>query len=275
MPIADVSERSLTELQSLAGRAVVVTGGARGMGAAMGRRFAEAGCSVLLADRNADQVGETANKIAAESGRTVLGVAADVTDAAAVQSVVDRAVGEFGRLDVWVNNAGVYPNRALLDTDEQTWDRVNDLNVRAAFFAAQAAARAMIAAGNGGVIVNFSSTQGFKAQGDGFAAYVTSKHAVVGLTKSLAGELGRHGIRVLGIAPGLVLTEGVAEMQEQMMKTATPELIRAFEAGEMARPLGRPCVPDDIARVAVFLASDMSMIMTGSVVFADAGDSIR
>ncbi len=163
----------------------------------------------------------------------------------------------------------------LLDTDEQLWDAVNGLNVRAMFFPAQAAARAMIRAGHGGVIINFASTQGFKAQGDGFAAYVTSKHAIVGMTKALAGELGRRGIRVLGIAPGFVLTEGVAEMQEGFRQHTIEELLLAYRAGELARPLGRPCVPDDIARIAVFLASDIAAIMTGSVVFADAGDSIR
>ena len=193
----DVSLLPLAELASLAGRTAVVTGGARGIGRACGARLAEAGAAVLLADVDVDGAAEAAATI----GRGSFATRVDVRDAASVRALADQALADRGRLDIWVNSAGIYPGRPLLDLSEDDWDAVVDVNLRGTFVGAREAARAMIAAGNGGVIVNVSSTAAYRAAGVGVAHYVASKFGVRGLTQSLAVELGPHGIRVLAIAP--------------------------------------------------------------------------
>ena len=162
MAVADVSDRMLTDLLSLQGRAAVVTGGAVGIGYAIADRLAEAGADVVLGDVD-DTAPSVAQLSARHPDRRVLGTRLDVTDGGSIIAVADLAVAEFGRLDIWVNNAGIYPSVPVLDMTDDDWDRVLDVNLRGSFIGAREAARRMIAAGHGGVILNIGSTAGYQA----------------------------------------------------------------------------------------------------------------
>lgn len=193
----------------------------------------------------------------------------DVADEASDDALADRAVAELGGIHIWVNNAGIYPSTPFLEMGPADWDKVLDINLRGTYLGARAAASAMSDAGGAGVIINLASTAGYKAAGPGVAHYVASKHAVRGLTKSLAVELGPLGIRALAIAPTLVETPGI-----EAGRTAFEEAGLGDMLAQMAdlAPLRRNGVPDDVARVALFCASDMSILMTGSTLPVDAGD---
>jgi NAD(P)-dependent dehydrogenase (short-subunit alcohol dehydrogenase family) len=203
MQAPDVSSRPIAQLISLEGRTAVVTGGARGIGLAIATRFAEAGANVLIGDLNKSGAEEAAEAIAREFGHQAIAVELDVTSGASIAAAADRAILELGGLDIWVNNAGIYPSTPLLEMTDQDWDKVLDVNLRGTFIGAREAGRRMAEAGQGGVIINLASTAGYRAAGPGIAHYVASKHGVRGLTKSLAVELGPHGIRVLASHPAV------------------------------------------------------------------------
>lgn len=272
MAIKDVSSTTLAELISLQGRSAVVTGGAAGIGYAIADRLAEAGASVIIADLDAASASTAADALAAKHGRKVLGLQADVTVPNDVRDVADRAVADFDRLDIWVNNAGIYPGTPLLDTTDEQWRKVQAVNVDGLFAGAREAARRMAEDGKGGVIINITSTAAFRSHGPGLAAYVASKHAVHGLTKSLAVELAPIGVRVLAVAPTAIDTPGVELSRESLKQAAGVDM---FDALVHELPLGRVGVPDDVARVVLFAASDLAAFMTGSTLVVDAGDLVR
>lgn len=267
MPIADVSARSIPELVSLRGRVAVVTGGAQGIGKAIARRFAEAGAAVLVGDLDGPKAVEAAEALALETRGVVRAAHVDVRDGESIGALAQHAVDEFAAIDIWVNNAGVYPTTDLLGMSDADWDGVLDINLRGTFLGSREAARRMVARGAGGVIINLSSTAGYRAFGPGLAHYTSSKHAVRGLTKSLAVELGPHGIRVLALAPTLVVTEGIAASRQEHEESGLAE---AQDALRESHPLKRLGVPDDVARVALFCASDLSLFMSGSTLLVDA-----
>ena len=271
MPIKDVSGQTLQQLVSLAGKVAVVTGAGRGIGLAIARRLTEAGADVLIGDVDVPTAEASAAALSREFGRRVIGVSLNVAEESSIVALADRAVAEFGHLDIWVNNAGIFPGSPTVDLLAEVWDKVQDVNLRGTFLGCREAARRMIAQEpRGGVIVNVASVSSFRGR-PGLAAYVASKHGVVGLTKSLGVEWGPHGIRVLGLAPTGVSTPGVQERKAQA-SGAELERIEALEKTVgAALPLGRLGVPDDIARVALFCASDLSMLMTGSTLLVDAG----
>jgi NAD(P)-dependent dehydrogenase (short-subunit alcohol dehydrogenase family) len=260
--VPDVSSKTLGELTSLHGRRAVVTGAGRGLGAAIVRRLAEAGADVVAGDIDEDAAGDVAEKCDGHLGR-VLPVRLDVGDSASLHAAADIAIAELGGLDIWVNNAGIFPTTGpAVDADDEFVDRMLRVNVRGTYAGAREAARRMA---GGGVIVNLTSTAGFKAS-VGISAYVASKHAVVGVTKALALEFGPLGIRVLAVAPTIIDTPGV---RVQMAPLAGAGL--DVEAHVAANPLGRMGVPDDVARVVLFCCTDMAMFMTGSTLAVDAG----
>jgi NAD(P)-dependent dehydrogenase (short-subunit alcohol dehydrogenase family) len=267
MAIADVSNIAIGDLISLKGRVAIVTGGAQGLGKAIARRLAEAGASVLIGDLREDQAQSAADELGLYGGK-VIATRLDVTDTATVIAAADLALRELGSIDIWVNNAGLYPNIGLLDMTDEDWDKVMDVNMRGVFSCCREAARRMIAAGRSGVLVNIVSTAGFKGVAPGVSAYVASKHGVRGLTRQLALELAPHDIRVLGVAPTFCETEGNSAALAQL-----PERVKQEIAATLTSRLGRIGVPDDIARVVLFAASDMSMFMTGSTLLADAGET--
>lgn len=268
MSIADVSEKSIAELVSLRGRVAVVTGAAQGLGKAIANRLAEAGASVLIADLKEEQAEASARELAARHDTQVLGCRLDVADEASVVAVADLAQSELGGLDIWVSNAGLYPNSSVFDTSGQLWDDVMAVNVRGVFLGARTAAERMIEAGCSGVIINIVSTAGFQGVAPGVSAYVASKHAVRGLTRQMAIELAPHKIRVLGVAPTFCETEG-----NMAALAALPEKVRTEIAATTTSMLGRVGVPDDIARGVLFCASDLSMFMTGTTLLVDAGET--
>ena len=261
--IPDLSNTSLADLLSLHGRRAVVTGAAKGIGAATARRLAEAGADVVVADLDVGGAEATAAAIARATGRRVLSTALDVTRSDTLAAAADLAVRELGGLEVWVNNAGIYPTTgAAIDAADDFVDRMLAVNVRGTYAGAREAARRMT---SGGAIVNLASTAGFRAA-PGISAYVASKHAIVGLTKNLAIEFAALDIRVNGVAPGVIDTPGVREQLEPL-KAAGLDVSAA-----MSKSLfGRGGQPDDVARVITFLASDLAAWITGVVIPVDAG----
>ena len=274
-PFADVSGASIAELLSLAGRRAVVTGGAQGLGKAIAARLAEAGADVLIVDLDEERARAAAADLVDRYGITAIGTRADVSDTASVIAAADLAVAELGGLDIWVNNAGLFPNAPVLEMPDEMWDRVFAVNARGVFLGSREAARRMAADGSGGVIVNIISTAGFQVAFPGMAAYVSSKHAARGLTKSLAVDLAPLGVRVLGVAPSFVPTEGNIAAGKAAAEQASASGIELPPLDVMTQSLiGRLGTPDDIARVVLFAASDLSLIMTGSTLLADAGETL-
>lgn len=270
MAVADVSTKSIAELVSLAGRRAVVTGAAQGLGKAIARRLAEAGAAVLIGDLKTDLAQATAEDLSRTYGVRVISTKMDVTDERSVIAAADLADRELGGVDVWVNNAGVFPSVPLVEHPVAVWDQVMAVNLRGVFLGTREAARRMTAQGKGGVIVNVASTAGFGGIAPGLAAYVASKHGVRGATRQAALELAPHGIRVLGVAPTFCVTEG-----NQEMLAANPHKdVGADIPAILGSRLGRVGVPDDIARAVLVCASDLSMFMTGSTLLADAGETL-
>jgi NAD(P)-dependent dehydrogenase (short-subunit alcohol dehydrogenase family) len=251
---------SAAALMDLGGRAAIVTGGGSGIGRAICLRLAGAGASVVVADVDPDGAAMTVKLIeeAGGSGRAVSTVA-DVRSPRDAAAVAQFCVDSYGRLDILVNNAGLYPHSPVLETDEEFWDRVQDINVKGTFLFSQACARVMAAAGTGGNIVNLASRQAYRP-GAGLAHYGASKAAVVSLTQSLALELGRSGIRVNAVAPGPIPHENVDRGSEEQQNAYLARL-----------PLGRFGTPDDIARAVQFIVSDAASYMTGATLVIDGG----
>lgn len=254
---------SVAELVSLRGRRAVVTGGARGLGRAMGRRLLDAGASVLFADLDGDLAAEVAAELGKEASGQAVGVCCDVTDTSSVTAAADLAIQTMGGLDIWVNNAGVMPTAGpFLDADEAVESTILRVNLEGTIRGARAAARRMPA---GGVIVNVSSSSAFRA-GVGVAAYASSKAGVAALTRNLAVELGRRGIRVLGVAPHIVDTPGTRREAETLASAGS-----SLEKLARANPLRMAIDADHVARVVLFAVSDLAAAMSGSTLLVDGG----
>jgi glucose 1-dehydrogenase len=245
----------------LAGKCAVVTGAANGIGLACARRLAADGAAVALADVNAE-LGEAAAKQLREEGARAIFVATDVTQRAAIEALVDRAVDEYGRLDIMLNNAGVALTAPVLEMSDEIFDKVLSTNLRSAFIGTQLAARQMVSSGRGGVIINMSSVNALLAI-PGLAAYACSKGALNQLTKVAAIELAPHNIRVVAIGPGTILTD--LAKQSVMGDDAARRKILA------RTPIGRAGEPEEVASVASFLASDDASYITGQTIYPDGG----
>jgi NAD(P)-dependent dehydrogenase (short-subunit alcohol dehydrogenase family) len=253
---------------SLQRRVADVTGGARGTGAAIARRLVEAGAAVVIGDTDEAAAEATAHELRGPD-QAVAGMQLTMDTEADVSAFADRVVREHGSIDVWVNNAGIYPHAPVLDITETQWDEVVDFNLKGAFLGAREAAKRMTARQQGGVIVNIASTAAFRASAPGVAHYVASKFGLRGLTQALAVELGPLGIRVLGVAATFTVTPGTRARRADLDDAAYRAYVERVGA---KKPLRRVAVPDDVARVVLFCASDMSSLMTGSTLIVDAGD---
>jgi glucose 1-dehydrogenase len=246
---------------SLAGRTAIVTGGNSGIGRAIALELGKRGAMVAInyiVDPEATAELET--QINASGGRAI-GLKADVSRVAELQGLVDAAVSAFGRLDIMVNNAGVETRTSLLDTTEQQYDRVLDINLKSAFFGSQIAARQMIKQGGGGRIINITSVhEDWPMPGN--IAYCLSKGGMRMLTRTGGVELARHNILVVGVGPGAVATPINTSTLEN------PELLKKLQD---AIPMGRMAKPEEIASVVAFLADSGASYMTATTVFADGG----
>jgi glucose 1-dehydrogenase len=245
----------------LAGKAAIVTGAASGIGLACARRLAADGAAIALADINVE-AGEAAAKAIREQGGRAIFVETDVAQRAALAALVDRAVGEFGRLDVMLNNAGVALTAPVLEMTDELFDKVLSINLRSAFIGTQLAARKMVEAKSGGVIINMSSVNALLAI-PGLAAYACTKGALNQLTKVAAIELAPHNIRVVAIGPGTILTD--------LAKKAVLSDDAAKKRILARTPIGRAGEPEEVASVASFLASDDASYITGQTIYPDGG----
>ena len=241
----------------LSGKVAIVTGAARGIGLAVAQRFVKEGARVALADWLADEVRREADAL----GAAALAVPTDVGDSAQVRSLVAGTVERFGRLDCMVANAAVQAEIPFLDLTEAEFDRVIRVNLKGAFLCGQTAARHMVEARTAGTIINMSSVNAVVAH-PVLVHYAASKGGINMLTKGMAVSLSPHGIRVNAIGPGTVNTPINANF------FSMPGMVDRFL---MRTPLGRIAEADEIAQVAVFLASDESSYVTGSTVYADGG----
>ena len=260
----DVSEFSPTSpfavYPSLRGRAILITGGATGIGASLVEHFALQGSRVAYLDVQ-DEAGDAlAERLAAGGCPSPLYLHCDLTDVAALRTAVVRVVDEFGAIDVLVNNAGNDQRHSIDQLTAEMWDKSMAVNLRPHFFAVQAALPTMKKAGSGSII-NMSSIA-WIIPSTGVPAYATAKAAIVGLTRTLAHELGPSGIRVNAVLPGAIATE------KQKRLWYTPE----YKAEIMAsQALKRDLVPDDVARLVLFLAADDSSAITNQSLIVDGG----
>jgi NAD(P)-dependent dehydrogenase (short-subunit alcohol dehydrogenase family) len=266
MAAIDVSDKPLEQLFSLNGRVAVVTGGAKGIGAAICKRLAEAGATVVVADVDT-QGAETTVETISQSGGQAIAYTVDVKSSQAIAALADEAVNQFGRLDIWVNDAGIQPLQAEDEVTDEEWQQMLDTNLSGTFYGARAAHKQMRTQGRG-VIINIASSVGYhgvKQQ----PHYVAVKWGVRGLTSALAMDWSSDNIRVLAIAPGLTDTPGVAAKKEGLDAIAGGDI---HQVTAKAYPSGRMGLPDDIARAVVFAASDLAIFMTGSTLLVDGGE---
>jgi NAD(P)-dependent dehydrogenase (short-subunit alcohol dehydrogenase family) len=243
-----------------AGKVALVTGAQQGIGRAMALQFAAAGADVAANWLDDQQAIESISAEIRRLGRRAFPVRADMARIEEVREMVSAAEQELGPIDILVNNAAVFPRAAFLDMTEGDWDHVLTVNLKGACFCAQFVAKAMVAAGRTGVIINLASGAAFRSSPRG-VHYVASKGGVVSMTRAMAMELAHYRIRVNAIAPGLTDT---AQPRYGSSETELAEMARAI-------PLGRMAQPEDIANAAVFLASDKAGFMTGQTVHVNGG----
>jgi len=240
----------------LKNKAIVVTGGAQGLGRACAERFIADGASVLISDINSEVLSSTAEEIGAAY------LQADISKRSDVEKVVQECVDQFGKIDVILNNAGVAKNQEFMDISDDDYDSVLNVNLKGTFMGVQSAARQMITQGSGGVIINMSSINALLAN-PSLATYAMSKGGMNQLTNVAAVALAPHNIRVVGIGPGTILTE--------MVKEAIFTSDEARKTVLSRTPAGRCGEPSEVASVAAFLASDDASYITGQTIYPDGG----
>ncbi len=271
-----MSELSLTR------RVAIVTGGASGIGRAIAIRLAEEGAQVVVADVVTDMGGELVRELpGADAGASHSFVHTDVTSTESVNALVGAVAREYGRIDILVNNAGINIPRLLVDPQgkeeitEEQFDKMTSVNIKGVVLCAQAVARHMIQRGAGGVIINMSSEAGTEGS-EGQSIYAATKAALYTLTRSWAKELGRHDIRVVGLAPGILEPTGLRSPEYERALAYTRGIsVEQLRAGyeKVATPLRRVGQLSEVADAACFVASDMASYITGTVIMIAGGKS--
>jgi len=261
---------SMNDLLNLSGKTVVVTGGALGIGKAISYRLAEAGANVVIANRTK----EDADKAVAElvsKGWKALALPTDVSKEEDVKKLVEETVKAFASIDILVNNAGIFPSIPLSQMTLDDFEKVISINLKGVFLTTKYVSTQMIVQGKGGKIINITSIDALHPSSIGLAHYDASKHGVWGFTKNIALELAQHKIWVNAIAPGGVATPGVQKMQSAVPIPQGVDMGKLLESFLNKIPMHRMGEPDEIGKVALFLASDMSSYMTGSQIVVDGG----
>ncbi|MEK6654721.1 MAG: SDR family NAD(P)-dependent oxidoreductase [Thermodesulfobacteriota bacterium] len=244
-------------------KVVFITGAGAGIGQAIALHFAQHGAKVAVAEIVEERGRETASMIEQRGGEASF-IAADVSSVGSIEQAIAQAMERFGKIDILVNNAGILEYRPFLNILEKNWDRLINVNLKGSFFCAQLAAKEMIRLGIKGSIINMGSIASELAI-EFQSHYVASKGGVRMMTKSMALELAPYGIRVNAIAPGVILTDMTKEDLEEA--TVREEALKKI-------PLGRLGTPLDVARAALFLASEESDYITGSLIFVTGGFEI-
>jgi 3-oxoacyl-[acyl-carrier protein] reductase len=246
-------------MRGLKGKRVLISGGSRGIGKATARRFLEEGSSVFFCGHDSGDVNTTILELS--SLGKVNGMACDVSLEDDVDCLVEAAKQFLSGIDVLINNAGIAWQEGFLEITPDNWDRILAVNLRGQFLVAQAVARRMVAAGNGGVIINMSSTNGLVGE-EQYAHYNASKGGILLLTKTMALELGKQGIRVNALCPGYILTPLNREIYP-------PQVVKAYIDEKI--PLKRAGLPEDVAAAYAFLASDDAAFIHGTGLVIDGG----
>lgn len=265
-------------MSRFAGKTVVVTGSGRekGLGQAILHRFASEGANCVVSDIAITPEAEGIAEGLRYSGATVATIPCDVGKADQCQALIARAVERFGGVDILVNNAGIgFMMKPLLEVSAAEWDRVIDVNLSGAFYCTQAAAKAMVEAGKGGRIINIAS-QAAKSGFPHMASYVSSKHGMIGLTRSNALELGQYGITVNAVCPNHVTTGLGSEQNEYFSKLLGFDSVAAY-LDNMARknPMGRPGLATDTAATCAWLASEDACYITGEAINVSGGEEMH
>jgi sorbose reductase len=250
---------SVLDLFDLHGKRALVTGASSGIGKRVALAYVEAGAQIAIAARHSDALAKVAEELAGAGGK-VLPIACDVTQPEQVTSMLDRMTAELGGIDIAVCNAGIVSVTPLLEMSLTEFQRIQDTNVTGVFLTAQAAAKAMVRQGQGGVIINTASMSGHIINiPQQVSHYCTSKAAVIHLTKAMAVELAPHNIRVNSVSPGYIRTELVEPLAEY------------HRLWEPKIPLGRMGRPEELTGLYLYLASAASSYMTGSDIVIDGG----
>ncbi len=260
----------LNELISLAGKRAIITGGAMGIGFAISCRLAEAGAAVLIADIDNDEAQKAVENLTSQ-GYKATSVHCDVSQAESVKNMVSTAVERMGGVDILVNDAGIYPRIPLPEMTADSFEKVIAVNLTGTFLCSREVSLRMIEQRQGGCIINIASIDSIHPSSKGLSAYDASKGGVLTLTKSLALELGQHDIRVNAIAPGGIMTRGVRSHLVKPSKEETKAQLKELKAFISRMALGRMGDADDVARVALFVASDLASYMTGDLIVVDGG----
>jgi len=251
----------------LTGKVAIVTGGSVGIGFGISYRLAEAGAHVIIAARRLDEAQKTVKELQ-EKGFKADAVQTDVSVEGDVKNLVAKAIEMGGQIDILVNNAGIFPFSPLSELTVETFDKTIAINLRGLFLMTKYVSEHMVKVNIKGKIINITSIDALHPSMVGLAHYDASKHGAWGFTKNVALELAKNNITVNAVAPGGVMTPGVAAMQSGGKISETE---RFPEPPKMEVPLGRMGVPDDIGKAVLFLASEMSDYMTGTQVVVDGG----
>jgi len=265
----------------LQGKAAIVTGGASGIGKAVSHALAQQGVSVAVADVNEETGAAMLNELKQQRGGNHIFAAADVTSRKSVEDLVRKTVASFGKIDILVNNAGINIPRLLVDPagkeelTEAIWDKIVAVNQKGAFLCTQAVGRHLIETRRSGVIINMASESGLEGS-EGQSVYAATKAALYSLTRSWAKELGKHGIRIAGVAPGILeataLRSNEYERALAYTRGITAEQLRA-DYKKVSIPLGRAGTLQEVADVVAFLASDRAGYVHGTIINVSGGKS--